>query len=376
MIHEKENGIRNAFLIQMVNTFIGGIIYILIPFLMLERNISVQSMGLIFAVLPLIRQTSRVIFAIISDSLGRKKFYSLNVIMNFIYLATYYFSKTPLGFLIGKLNEGLKSALLWSVNRAYILDHIKNKEEALIKLRASDTCFSALGTLLAGFLIVAFSYDKTLVILMFLSILMFPLLGKLKDKNKKDIKIIETLKSFDFKNKSKKFKKFFFIFFILGLYWGLIGGYIFPLFLKNVGFANKSVGLLLGTRALIGGVVVYAFRSVGKGKNKLIIGGILSALIVVLYPFVNINTLSVLIIFTGIFNVIFNAGQETIFIQATSGDSLAGDIGLLLTGVHVGMAVTQALSGFLISSFGFGFIFVLSSILKIIFSWAAFSNMD
>lgn len=343
---------------------------------MLERNISVESMGLIFAILPLVRQGNRIIFAMVSDFLGRKRFYSLNVIMNFVYLVAYYFAKSPFGFLLGKLSEGIKSAALWSVNRAYILDYIEDKEEALIKLRSYDTGFNAFGMLIAGFLITTFSYDKTLILLAFLSLLMFPLVKGLKDKNKEDIKILEILKKFDFKNKSKKFKKFFFIFFILGFYWGLIGGYVFPLFLKGAGFAKESIGLLLGTRALIGGIAMYALRSIGKGKNKLLIGGILSALIIVLYPFVDINTLSILVIFTGILNVISDTGQETIFVQVANPNSLAGDIGFLLTGAHVGMAVTQALSGFLISSFGFGFIFILASALRIIFSYAAFSNMD
>ena len=377
MKKENKNGIINAFVIQIINTFIEGIIYILIPFLMLERNISVESMGLIFAILPLVQQTNRIIFGMISDFLGRKKFYWLNGILNFVYLIIYYFSKSPFGFLMGKVSQGLKSASLWSVNRAYLLDYyIENKEETLVKLRAYDTGFNALGMLIAGFLIATFSYDKTLLILILLSIVMLPSIKVLKDKNKEDIKILEILKTFDFKSKSKKFKKFFFIFFILGFYWGLIGGYIFPLFLKEAGFAKESIGLLLGTRALIGGIAMYALKSVGRAKDKLLIGGILSALIVVLYPFVDINTLSVLVIFTGIFNVISGTGQEAIFAQTADSNSLAGDIGLLLTGAHVGMAITQAFSGFLISSFGFPFMFFLSSILRIIFSWLAFSNMD
>lgn len=376
MTDNKENGLTNAFVIQILNSFIEGVIYILIPFLMLERNISIKSMGLIFAILPLVKQTYRLIFGMISDFLGRKRFYWLNGIMNVAYLTAFYFSTTALGFLIGNISQGLKSAALWSVNRAYMLDYSEKKERVLVKMMASDSIFYASGIMIAGFLITTFSYDKTLIFLILLSLLLFPNIKKLKDKNKENVKILDILKSFDFKNKSEKFKKFFLIFFIQGFYWGLIGGYILPLFLKEAGMTKEFIGLLLGIRGFLGGMAVFAFRSFGKAKDKLLICGILSSILIALFPFVDIKILSILIVIVGISTNISDIGQETIFVQAADSGSLAADIGFLMIGTHVGMTVTQALSGFLISSYGFTFLFITASVLKVLFSGIAFSNMD
>ena len=371
-----KTGIKNAFIVQALNAFISGVTYILLPLLMLERKIPIESMGLIFAILPLVSQTNRVIFATVSDYIGRKKFYWLCGIMNLVHLIVYYFSKSPFGFLLGKISEGVRNASLWSVNRAYFLDHSQEGEKTLVKMRGIGSIFNAIGTLLAGFLLTKFFYDKTLCLLMGLSFLIFPNVKKLIDKEKKKISTLAILEALSFRNKTKKFKTFFILFFMSGLCFGLIGNYVFPLFLKEAGIMTQNIGLILGMRILLGGICIYALRSIGKGKYKILIGGFFYSLFLILLPFTNQISLPILMILLGIVGGISDVGRETIFIEVINHDSIAGDISILMVGIHVGMAITQAIAGFVITSFGFLPLFFSASALNLFFCLVAFKNMS
>jgi len=372
------NGIKNAFAIQALNAFIYGVVFIVIPLLMLDRGISIESMGLIFAVLPLVSQTSRLLFGIVSDYIGRKKFYFFNGLMNMAFLSVYYLATTPLGFLLGKVSEGVRGASLWSVNRAYFMDHSKGKEKEkiLIKMRGVNGIFEALGTVLAGFLVVIFFYDKTLLLLIALSVLLFPNVKMLKDKVRRRISPAAIVKALDFRHKSKKFKNFVGIFFLLGLSWGFVACYIMPLFLKTMGVPIESIGLLLGIRVFFSGISAYVFSSIWTGKRKVLVGGLLFSLVIASLSFSTYVALPILIVLLGAVSGIADAGHETIFVKIADHDTLGRDIGILMIGTHVGISINQALSGFVITSFGFPILFFISAMLCTLFSLAAYYNMN
>ena len=369
-------GLRSASLIQALNSFIWGVAYIVIPILMIDRGISIKSIGLTFAILPIIFQINRIMFSIISDFIGRKKFYLLNGITNVISLAAYYTAQGPFGFLIGKFSEAIKEASLWSVNRAYFLDHNsdENDERALVNLRIASYIPYAVGILIAGFMLTKLQYGKTMLILTALSFLIFPNINKLIDKSKKELNLLSIFDSLNFKKKSEKFKKFFWLFFIYGFYYGLTSGYILPLFLKEFDMSVENIGLIIGIQTLLGGLAVYVLRSWGKNRNKLLVGGLLSSLGLLIISTSPQNVIPIFIMM-GIFMGIYDVGSKTIFIEAADEQSLAGDIGLLMIGVNVGASLTQGISGFIISSFGFTTLFLIAAIFNSIFTVLAFKNM-
>jgi len=369
-------GIKNAMAIQALNSFIWGVMYVLLPILMLERKISIKSMGLIFAVLPLVFQANRMIFGVISDYAGRKKFYWLNGITNIISLLAYCLANNPITFLIGKISEAIKEASLWSVNRAYFLDHSQKAEKSLIKMRGVGYIFYAIGILAAGFFITNLFYNKTLLVLIALSLLIFPNVSRLIDKDKREISVSKIINAFKINDKSKKFKTFFWLYFIIGLYYGLTSGYIFPLFLKEIGTNIEQIGLILGMQSLLGGIAIYSLRSWGKGKYKLLVGGALNSLSFICIAFSPQVFLPAIIIFSGIFGGLFDAGGEAIFVETADHESLAGDISLLMIGVNIGTSAAQAVSGFIISSFGFAALFIAAAFLNLTFSILAFQNME
>lgn len=369
------NQIRSAFTIQAINTFVTGVIYVLLPLLMLDKGISIESIGLIFAALPLVMQANRLLFGIVSDFIGRKKFFWLNGLMNLSFLSVYYFATTPLGFLLGKIGEGIRNASLWSVNRAYIMDHAKEKEKAIVKMRGISSIFNALGTLLAGFLLTMLFYDKTLILLLCVSVLIFPNVLMLKERRKRKLEMRSILGALDFRHKSKKFKNFMVIFFLIGLSFGFIVGYILPLFLRTAEMKVENIGLLLGVRTLFNGIILYIFHSIWSGRRKIIVGGLLTSLLIALIPFSTYTLLPLLIVSLGIVSGISDAGYETIFASITDYDTLGRDIGILMIGIHVGITISQAVSGFIITAFGFKAIFLISGALFAISSLATYHNL-
>lgn len=377
------NGFKNALAIQIINAYIVGTISIVLPLLMLDKGLSVESIGLIFAVLPLIAQTTRIFFGCVSDYVGRKKIYWINGLMNFAFLGSYYFANTSLGFLVGKAGEGIKDASLWSVNRAYFMDHVEQwkdgeKERVLIKMRGINSVFEALGTIFAGFLVAVLFYDKTLLLLIGISAFIFPNVKMLKDKivQKLDTHtIFNIFKSLDVRHKSKRFKNFIVIFFLLGLSWGFISGYVLPLFLDSMGVPVEMMGLLLGLRVLLNGFFVYMFTSIWAAKRKVLVGGLFFSLLIAFLAFSNYAVLPLIIVLMGFFSGMCDAGYETIFVMLADHNSLGRDIGVLMIGLQVGMSLTQAISGFVIESFGFPILFFTSGMLFALFSLASYYNM-
>ena len=75
------NKVKTVLLIQVFNSFVSGVLTVVLPLMMKERNIDIVVMGLVFSSLPLIMQFSRMFFATVSDFWGRKPFFALNGIL-------------------------------------------------------------------------------------------------------------------------------------------------------------------------------------------------------------------------------------------------------------------------------------------------------
>lgn len=369
------DGVKSAFAIQALNDFVYGAMTIIIPLLMIERGIDVESMGLIFAVLPIISQTARITFATISDFIGRKIFYGLNSVMNVIFISVYYFAHHPLEFLSGKFAEGIRNASLWSVNRAYFLDHSYEKKKILIKMRGVASTFSAFGTIAAGLLIALLFYENTMLICIIISLFIIPQVFRLKDKMKRKVSVLSILKSFDIRGRKGVFKNFVIIFIFTGIGWGLIAGYIFPLFLRLLGYNEQSIGLILGARTLCMGLVIYFLASRLSGKKLILFGGLFFAATVGLLSFATESTALAIMLLGGLADGLLSAGFEYIFVKVVNHNSSAGDIAILMFGLHMGMSASLAASGFIITSMGFPFMFFVSAFLFAATSIASYKNL-
>jgi len=363
-------------MIEAINAFVMGAMSIVIPLLMIERGLDVESIGLIFAVLPLFSQVARTTFAIVSDFVGRKLFYKLNSILNVVFMGVYYFAHHPIQFLLGKVVEGVRNASLWSVNRAYFMDHSYEKKDILIKMRGVNAIFSAIGTIAAGLLIAMLFYENTILVCILISLLIIPQVFRLRDKMKRNVSLISIIKSFDVRGRNRAFKNFMIIYFFSGIAWGMISGYILPLFLRLMGHTEQYIGLILGVRLLAMGAVTYLLASKFSGKRGVLLGGLFFALSIALLSFSTPSTAYLFIILLGLGEAFVAASFEYMFVKVINHNSSAGDIGILMFGLHLGMSISLAASGFIISSIGFPTMFFASAMLFTLYSLASYYNLS
>ena len=375
----RRTGFKNAYAIQGINAFIFGVTFIVVPLLMVERGINVEEMGLIFAALPFVSQFARLLFGCVSDYTGRRLIFFINALANTAFLAAYYLATGALGFLAGKLFEGVKDMAIWSVNRPYFMDHTDDEHDrvrTLIKFRGFNSVFEALGMMASGFLLAALAFDNTLLLLIVVSLFALPNVALLVDRARRKMNFGAIRQSLDISRKGRKFKNFLVIFFLLGLSWGFIAGYILPLFLATAGVPVQYIGLLLGIRVLFNGVSIWVFSSMWSGRRKVLIGGLLFSIAIASLGLVGYAVLPLAVVLVGMIAGIADAGYETVFVLVCDRKSLGRDMSMLMIGVNVGMAITQALSGFVIASLGFPTMFFAAAMLFALFSVASYHNMN
>lgn len=161
----------------------------------------------------------------------------------------------------------------------------------------------------------------------------------------------------------------------MGLATGLVSDYVLPLFLKNVGVSTEIIGIVLGINLLVSGTFMYFFTGRLKPKKLILIGGAFYSLIIILLGFSGLVMVIILMMFLGVADGFMYAGQETIFVKITDHRSYGGDIGLLMVGPHLGKMISQALSGFIIASYGFYLLFFAAGAVFLIYSLSAYKTL-
>jgi len=358
--------------IQVLNSFVSGVFAIALPLMMKERGIDIVVMGLVFASLPLIMQFGRMFFATVSDFWGRKPFFVSNGFLGAISCLIYYFAHTPVEFLFGKVMEGTKEGALWAVNRPFLLEKNGRHWRILVYLRAVMYVAFAVGSLLTGFFVIWFLYEGTMMLCALIGIFVVFLSFLLVDRRKKQFSVKDALHFLDLRKKRRLFKIFLILFFVLGLSWGFVGGFVKPLFLDNLGFTAETIGLILGAQILLAGMFSYLFSKSSHMRQLILLSGILYSTTFFLLGFLSSVFASALLIAYGFVEGMTSIGQEGILSRITDKNSYGTDIGLLMMGLHVGETLSLALSGFLISMWGFAAPFLLTASTYAIFSLTSY----
>ena len=353
--------------IQVLNSFIGGVFAIALPLMMAKRQIDIITIGLVYASLPMIFQLCRILFATVSDFWGRKLFFVLNGFLGATVSLIYYVAYTPLEFLFGKVMEGMKGGSLWAVNRPFLLENSKDKWGILVYLRVAVYVSSAVGSLIAGFLIVWFLFKGTLLLCALVGGLVVPATFLIASERKERFTIGKALNLLDFRKKDKIFKVFLVLFFVMGLSLGFRSGFVFPMFLSKNGFDAEAVGILLGLQILLAGLSSYLFVRKFELKRLLLLSGLLHTFTLSLIGFLSSFLAGVLVVVYGLIEGLLSITQEGILSRITSKESYGTDIGLLMMGLHIGNTISLALSGLLISLWGFAASFLLSALTLAVF---------
>ena len=359
--------VKTVLAIQVLHSFVSGILNVAIPLMMKERNIDVVVMGLVFAAMPLIMQFGRMFFATISDFWGRKLFFTSNGVLGTISSLIYYLARTPLEFLFGKVAEGVKEGTIWAVNRAYLLEKNGGHWRILVYLRTVVYVGFAIGSLAAGFFVVWLLFDGTMLLCAILGVFSFLLALSLTNEKKAQFNMAKALRFLDFRRKTRLFKIFLFLFFMIGLSYGFHGGFVVPLFLDKNNFNAEAIGLIIGVQILLAGLSSFLFSRTTRMRQLIVLQGALSSITFSLLGFLDAFSAGLLTVSYGFIEGMSSIGQEGILSKICDKESYGTDIGLLMFGLHVGETIGLALSGFLIAAYGFVAPFLLAASTYVVF---------
>ena len=367
--------VKNVLVIQVLNSFVAGVLGIALPLLMDQRQIDIKLIGVVFACMPLIMQMGRIVFATVSDFWGRKLFFVSNGLLGVLSGLVYYFAHTPLEFLFGKTVEGTKEGTLWAVNRAFLLEKGKGHWRILVYLRAIVYVAYAIGSLLAGFLIIWLFYEGTLLLCALVSIPVFLLALLLVGQKKEQFNKEKVLRFLDFRQRNRTFKIFLFLFFCWGSAFGLIGGFVIPFFLKANSFDPEAIGIIICLQILMAGLFSYLCSRTSRMRFLTLLSGVLFSAIFALLGFSSFLLAGGLIIVSGAVEGMTAIGQEGILSKICAKESYGTDIGLLMTGLHIGEAISLALAGILVEALGYVAPFLLSAAIYAIFYVGSYLNL-
>ena len=366
------NQVRLAILIQILNSFVSGALTVILPLMMKERSIDIVTIGFVYAAMPLIFQLGRMLFAILSDFWGRKPFFILHGPLAVVSNLIYYVAQTPIQFLFGKVIEGTRDGSLWAVNRAFLMEHSENKWRVLVHLRTTNYVFLAIGSLLAGFLIVWLQYDGALLTCTLIGALVIPTSLLLIGGGRRKLNKARALELLDFRKKQKTFKSLLILFFVMGLSLGFVRNFVFPLFLSENGFDTQTIGLFLGLQISLSGLFSYLLAGKTDIRRIMLISGALYIFVLVLLGISSGIMAGILTIAYGSAAGLLSIGQEGVLARITNKESYGTDIGLLMMGLHSGRAVSLAASGFLISLWGFAAPFLTSAFVFTFFMFGVY----
>jgi len=338
-----------------------------LPLMMKQRKVDIVIIGFVFASMPLIMQLGRMLFATVSDFLGRKIFFVSSGFLAVVSGVIYYFASAPLDFLFGKVMEGTREGSLWAVNRAFLLERNGGRWRILVHLRTVLYVAFAIGSLLTGFLIVLFWYEGTMLLCAFLGFFIVFLSLWLTGGAKERFSARKALRFLDFRRKSRVFKISLVLFFMMGVSFGFHAGFVIPLFLDQNGFSAEVIGLIYGAMILLAGLFSHVFSRSSRVRHLILFSGVLYSIVLSLMGFSSFVLAGALVTVYGFVEGMSSVGQEGILSKICAKESYGTDIGLLMMGLHVGESLSLALSGIFISIWGFAVPFLLAAVTYVVF---------
>jgi MFS family permease len=164
--------LRRVNAITFLNYFVSGALTLLIPLLLLARNVSVGEIGIVLSIYPLVFLIARLFFSAVADYVGWSHvFLLINWPSTFASTVIYYFSTSLPFFVVGKLVEALRESSYWAVSRTAIYQLSPNKAgDAATKNNAIIWLATAFGAAVAGAGIDYLGFSSSLAVLAFVSL--------------------------------------------------------------------------------------------------------------------------------------------------------------------------------------------------------------
>ncbi|MFA6214776.1 MAG: MFS transporter [Candidatus Micrarchaeia archaeon] len=259
--------LRRLYTINFFDAFIAGVTAVVVPLLMASRGISVESIGLVFALSPVVKPVVRVFAAASADSFGEKANYALGAAGNFAQAIAYALASTPFGFAVGKTCDAARESLIWSVNRPSVMAIAPHRGHfALAGLLSGRFIYNALGSLSVGMLFAAGGFGLLFSAVAAIAALMLLLSLGVKNTHVHGTRIrLSDLSPF---GRGRLFYETSGALFTGGSLYIVVIYMLLPLYFSSLGFSLGEIGALYAAYFLINGSAlnVLSHRSVRSSK--------------------------------------------------------------------------------------------------------------
>jgi MFS family permease len=357
MIKMEDKNTKKAFWVFSILTVLDEIddriLFVILPYFLLAEQFSASQMGIIFSMASVILLLSKILIGKLSDVFGRKKIFSLGLLINSVSISLFPSLTKVYQFGIVKGMKEIGETLSDSVIDAIQADVFKKRVRAKIlsKLGALVPSGRALATII-GFLVTAYVslafgfYLASLVV--FFEFLIFFLFF---EEKKVRVKKFE----FSIKVYSKRFLLVAFIGFLISL--NFTSSYFpgfFILAKEKLKITSSLLFILLFFDYLISSIFTWwSGKWIDKiGRRRVLFLGIIGiAIFTFLYPFSS-NIIQFFLIMVGISVsfYIWRVAYKTVLMDLTISKYRGEQIGFSKTLQGIGNMIGPIIGGFLIDS--------------------------
>jgi predicted MFS family arabinose efflux permease len=370
--------LRRLVAINTLDAFILGGSTLAIPLLLVERNIDLAMIGVVFSIAPIVFSISRMLFASAADNVGLKKFFSLNAVTNLTSMVLYSISTSPILYTVARATQGVKEASLWAVNRnaAYEMSHNGNPHVAASTIVFVRALAIAAGAVFCGFLIFTTGFLGVFALLAVLSALILVPARRLDIGEQKRFTIPELLNKLDPRSISRRVWQTSLIMVPYTVASTLVTGFVLPIFLKTRSLGYWEIGMILAAYNGVGAFLLpLTLRRTPSIKSTILIMAVYVPA-AILIPVVKGWLMIGVILFMAFGEWLSMIVWEFLISRAVKGcDNIATAIGFLLVPSNIATMCAYLFAGLLAERFGYIAPFWIAGVFFLLYCLAAWRSV-
>ncbi len=361
--------LKRFFTLNFLDAFIAGMTVVLIPLLMQSKGISVEAIGLAFALAPLFKVFVRLAGAALADFAGDKVIYLSNSGFNLLQSICYIFASSPSLFAAGKIFDGIRESLIFTVNRASLMAASPEKRHfVLAELLSGRFVYNAVGGLAVGLLFSIGGFSLPLVLMAVLSAYM--VVSSLRLKNIHPASGTPRLSDFSPFGRSRMFCEAAAAFSVGSVVYTAMLYMLIPIYFSLRGFSLAEIGVFYSAYFLLMGLAMNLLSNRKISSRAAAIFG--AAVFAIAAPGIFLSPNSI----APFFFVLMAAGdaslavlwEEMNYLTVKHSRKRASDMAVLNTPAYFSVFAATALSGFAVSFFGYAPIFAAFAMSEVAFA--------
>jgi MFS family permease len=270
---------RRLIAINVLDAFIQGVYGWIIPVMLVERNLDLTTIGIVFSAYPIVFLTSRLLFASVADIIGLKKIFQINALGSIASVLLYATSLSPLSYATAKASQSIKDSSLWAVNRnaTYEIASNGNPQMAAATILFIRALAIAIGAIVSSLLVFWVGFQGVFILLAALALFMFVPASRLDiNPQRSKLTLGGILKKMDPRLMPRQLWKISLVMSLSTIASTLITSYILPIFLRSEGFAYWEIGVTSAMYTGIGALLIpITLRGTGSVKHAILMQSLL-----------------------------------------------------------------------------------------------------